>query len=294
MNESPIEIASSMTADEFAAFVDAGRPVLIKRFVSDTVACRSWSIDAFREQLRETIVPVEVSLSGDFSGGMQTGEESKRTVEMSASEFLDRLLGEHAHGFILGTGEKYYARQTPLGMYPPVAGDLPVPAVIDGGRYGGVLQQIWISGAGHVTPAHTDCWVDNLFTQIVGRKSVRLWNPGEADRLYLRPFGEPHSRVVAVDPDAPDLDRYPRFAEAQALTGTLEPGDVLYIPQGWIHYVRTDALSVSVSHWFNHQAQFEGLVLAVAHYLITVRPELRALYLHLFHWPPSILTERIV
>lgn len=294
MNESPIESISSIDAAQFAAYVDAGRPVLIKGLVGDTAACRSWSPGMLGERLREQRMPVEVSLTGDFSGGMQTGHDSKRTVEMSASEFLDRLAGDAAHAPILGTGEKYYARQTPLSAYGPIAGDLPVPAIVDAGRYGGALQQLWISGAGHVTPAHTDCWVDNLFTQVVGRKSVRLWSPAEADPLYLRPFGEPHSRVAAVDPDAPDLGRYPRFAEARALTGTLDPGDALYIPQGWIHYVRTDALSVSVSHWFNHQAQFESLVVQVAQYLGSVRPELRALYLHLFHWPPSILTERIV
>ncbi len=35
-----------------------------------------------------------------------------------------------------------------------------------------------------------------------------------------------------VDPAAPDLDRYPRFAEAMAVaeSGVLAPGDAIYIP----------------------------------------------------------------
>ena len=38
-----------------------------------------------------------------------------------------------------------------------------------------------------------------------------------------------------VDPANPDLDRYPRFADAlqTAQQGTLEPGDAIYIPFMW-------------------------------------------------------------
>jgi hypothetical protein len=57
-----------------------------------------------------------------------------------------------------------------------------------------------------------------------------------------------------VDPEAPDLERFPRAAEAMrhALTAELKPGDAIYIPHMWWHHVRSlDALSVLVNYWWD-------------------------------------------
>ena len=43
--------------------------------------------------------------------------------------------------------------------------------------------------------------------------------------------------------------RFPRFAEAQALAVTLEPGDVLFIPKHWWHFVEAMDTSLSVNVW---------------------------------------------
>jgi len=48
-----------------------------------------------------------------------------------------------------------------------------------------------------------------------------------------------------VDAEHPNLRRHPAFARAQILTTVLDPGDLLFIPYLWRHYVR--ALSPSIS-----------------------------------------------
>src|SRR3546814_12126380 len=56
-----------------------------------------------------------------------------------------------------------------------------------------------------------------------------------------------------VDPFAPDLDRYPRFAEAwsHASEATLEPGDALYLPYMWWHGVESlEPVSILVNYWW--------------------------------------------
>jgi hypothetical protein len=56
-----------------------------------------------------------------------------------------------------------------------------------------------------------------------------------------------------VDPFAPDLERFPRFAEAarHAEVATLEPGDAIYIPYGWWHGVESlDPVSILVNYWW--------------------------------------------
>lgn len=58
--------------------------------------------------------------------------------------------------------------------------------------------------------------------------------------------------ISAVDVEAPDLALHPRFAEASGthLDAVLGPGDALYIPAGWWHYVRSITPSFTVNFWF--------------------------------------------
>lgn len=53
-----------------------------------------------------------------------------------------------------------------------------------------------------------------------------------------------------MDVEHPDLEKFPRFAEAQSLACVLEPGDMLFIPVRHWHYVRALDLSFSVSFWW--------------------------------------------
>jgi jumonji domain-containing protein 7 len=59
---------------------------------------------------------------------------------------------------------------------------------------------------------------------------------------------------VAVDPDAPDLAAFPRFAHASPLRCTLRAGETLYLPALWYHQVGVGAdqagLTISVNSWF--------------------------------------------
>jgi lysine-specific demethylase 8 len=50
--------------------------------------------------------------------------------------------------------------------------------------------------------------------------------------------------------EAPDLAAYPAFAAATYAELVLAPGDVLFIPAGHWHYVRSLETSFSVSFWW--------------------------------------------
>jgi len=47
------------------------------------------------------------------------------------------------------------------------------------------------------------------------------------------------------------LRQYPLFREARYIEGVLEPGECLYIPPGWWHYVQSLSVSCSVSFWWD-------------------------------------------
>ena len=106
-----------------------------------------------------------------------------------------------------------------------------------------------------VTATHHDMF-SNLAVVVAGRRRFTLFPPGQVANLYIGPFeftpaGTPAS---LVDPDAPDLDRFPRAAEAlkHALSAELGPGDAIYVPHMWWHHVRSlDALSILVNYWWD-------------------------------------------
>ena len=50
-----------------------------------------------------------------------------------------------------------------------------------------------------------------------------------------------------VDCENPDYDSHPMFADVTKIELILEPGEVLFLPVGWWHHVRSLVVSISLS-----------------------------------------------
>jgi hypothetical protein len=125
-------------------------------------------------------------------------------------------------------------------------------------------KNVWLGPKGTRTPLHTDPY-HNIFCQVLGYKYVRLYPPEATENVYPRGVDENGinesntSRVeikfdqgvkgnVAVE----DGDLFPQFEKwsdyKEAIVG---PGECLYIPAGWWHYIESLTTSYSVSFWWN-------------------------------------------
>lgn len=136
------------------------------------------------------------------------------------------------------------------------------------------MLNAWFGPPGTITPLHTDPY-HNLLVQVVGRKYVRLYSPhqtarmrargkeggvemgntslwdvGVVERWDKRPNTESEDEG-GVDSAQTEMAEQERFKEIPYLDCILEPGDTLYIPIGWWHYVRGLSVSFSVSIWWN-------------------------------------------
>lgn len=123
---------------------------------------------------------------------------------------------------------------------------------------------LWISPKGQVTGLHADL-VDIFLIQIHGRKAVHLSDPRFAECFYperlhaLRRAAAgnmPEAELAvlrdevcwaACDFFAPDYNRHPRLRDAEFARTELSGGDVLFLPNGWWHAVRSETISISVS-----------------------------------------------
>jgi len=143
------------------------------------------------------------------------------------------------------------------------------------------VPRIWLGNA--ITVATHFDLSSNIACVVAGRRRFTLFPPEQLVNLYVGPLeftlaGPP---VSMVDPEAPDLERYPRFAEAwkTARAAELGPGDAIYIPHMWWHHVKSlSPFNVLVNYWWDDIPAFAGSPFdCMIHGLLSIRhlPEAR-------------------
>ncbi|HTG39766.1 cupin-like domain-containing protein [Sphingomonas sp.] len=118
----------------------------------------------------------------------------------------------------------------------------------------GAVARLWVGNRATVS-THFDM-SENVAVVVGGRRRFTLFPPEQVRNLYVGPFdftfaGPP---VSMVDLNAPDLARYPRFADAMpfAQQAELEPGDAIYIPYMWWHQVEAlSPINMLVNYWWD-------------------------------------------
>jgi len=92
----------------------------------------------------------------------------------------------------------------------------------------------------------------NMIGLFGGRRRYILSHPNQCDTMYLYPMDHPSGRhsgdacnfnpackdsINSVDWSNPDLETFPKFKNLKANEVILSPGDFLYIPDRWFHYI---------------------------------------------------------
>ena len=140
---------------------------------------------------------------------------------------------------------------------------------------GSVIESIWIGNRTCIA-AHFDN-TENIACVVGGRRRFTLFPPDQIGNLYpgpldLTPAGQP---ISLVDVRNPDLDRFPRFAEAlrAAEVAELAPGDAVYIPALWWHNVEAlEDFNVLVNYWWRDVPDyFDSPSMSLLHCLLTIK-----------------------
>ena len=129
-----------------------------------------------------------------------------------------------------------------------------VPSHIQGKN---ILTNIWI-GSNTRSGLHFDN-VDNFLAQIYGTKNVILISPNDISFVYPIPSNFHKS---PINPFEPDIKAFPNFKKAKIFEGVLNPGDVLFIPRGWYHYIYSPQQSISLNCWYGSPLTSKDFLLA--------------------------------
>ncbi|XP_030855882.1 HSPB1-associated protein 1 [Strongylocentrotus purpuratus] len=117
----------------------------------------------------------------------------------------------------------------------------------DGGQ-----STIWIGSEGANTPCHQDTYGFNLVAQIRGRKKWHLFPPSQTELMYPTRIPYEESSVFSqVNVRSPDLQHHPKFGRATPYVAVLHPGDILFVPKSWWHFVESLDTSISINCWMD-------------------------------------------
>lgn len=253
----PVDVRPTLSPAEFRAEYVGRRPVVIRGGIAGMPAVSTWSADHLGAIAPDQRVRLKV---GTVSAGhTDIVRLADYTSQLTAWEA--RLAESDDPGEPPG-----YLHDVPLlSMIPALRRDLehfPVeyfPPFFRDEWWS--FTQFFVGPSRALTPLHFDTLLThNLFFQVHGSKRFVMVADAERDKCYTYNW-----RWAAVDPDAPDLERHPRFRDATVLTCDVQAGDIFYMPPGTLHKVTSLSQSISFNiDWHDRASALRGIA-AVRH-----------------------------
>jgi hypothetical protein len=212
----------------------ANRPVVVQGWMQKWAAMRMWSPQYLKEKFGSAEIQITTNRSADPDYEFNVHKHKTRTT---VGRFVDLVVsGGRTNDYYL-VAQNFAIEDTGLSKLVDDLGT--IPGVTDPNDTHRSIVSIWFGPAGTITPLHHD-GTNILFGQIYGRKKFRLAPAFELPYMY-------NNRWVfsKVDLSAPDYEKYPLLRKADFFELVLEPGEMLFIPVGWWHWV--EALDISIS-----------------------------------------------
>ncbi|XP_063286417.1 bifunctional peptidase and arginyl-hydroxylase JMJD5 isoform X2 [Pelobates fuscus] len=220
-----------------ANYLVTQQPVILEGIIDHWPCMKKWSVDYIQRVAGCRTVPVEL-------GSRYTDVDWSQKL-MTINEFISKyILNQQG-----GTG--YLAQHQLFDQIHELKEDISIPdyCCLGDGDEDDITINAWFGPAGTVSPLHQDPQ-QNFLAQIVGRKYIRLYSVNETENLYPFESSLLHN-TSQVDIENPDLDKFPKFPQSKYHDCILSPGQLLFIPVQWWHYVRALDISFSVSYWWS-------------------------------------------
>ncbi|MGB5980981.1 MAG: cupin-like domain-containing protein [Nonlabens sp.] len=208
------------------------RPVVIERIAEDWPAYEKWNLEYIREHAGDKTVPLYDDRPVKHDEGFNQAH-----AEMKMTDYID-LLQEKPTNFRIFL-------YNILKEVPRLQKDLRFPDL--GMKLIKGMPMMFFGGTGSKVFMHFDIDFTNiLHFHFHGTKRCIIYPPDQSKYLYK----VPHSLIAREDIDFsdPDLEKWPALKQAKGYVCDLKHGEMLYMPEGYWHYMHylTPGFSISL------------------------------------------------
>jgi len=228
-----IEKVSQISKEDFLInYFKPQKPVVIERFVEDWPAIKKWNLDYMSKIAGDKIVPLYDDRPVDHTHGF-----NEPHLKMKLNEYIELIKARPSNYRIF--------LWNILKEVPVLQEDFSYPDF--GLKLLKKVPMLFFGGANSHTFMHYDIDLANIFHfHFEGEKEVLLFEPNQRDFLYKIPY----SLITREDIDFlnPDFKKWPALEQASGYTTRLQHGNVLYMPEGYWHYMhyKTPGFSMSL------------------------------------------------
>ena len=207
-------------------------PVVIEKGIEDWPAYTKWNFEYIRQIAGDKVVPLYDDRPVHHEDGF-----NQPHATMKMSDYIDLLQREP-------TKYRIFLWNI-LKEVPGLQQDFTYPDF--GLRLMKGLPMLFFGGTDSYTFMHYDIDLANIFHfHFVGKKEVILFPQSENGYLYK----VPHSLITHenIDFSNPDYGKWPALRSAEGYKAHLGHGDILYMPEGYWHYMKylTPGFSMSL------------------------------------------------
>ncbi len=198
------------------------KPVVIENFISHWPAYKKWNLEYIKTIAGHKEVPLYDDRPVDFKDGF-----NQPHAKMKMRDYIDLLKREPTKFRIF--------LWNVLKEVPQLQKDYSFPDF--GLKLMKGLPMLFFGGTNSHTFMHYDIDLANIFHfHFEGKKQCVLFNQKQNKYLYKIP----HSLIVREDIDFsnPDFKKWPALQYAKGYVTELNHGEVLYMPEGYWHYMK--------------------------------------------------------
>lgn len=233
MNLQDIPRVKTISKEAFMAeYFTPQKPVVIERCIEDWPAYTKWNLDYMKAVAGDKTVPLYDDRPVDYKEGF-----NQPHAKMKLRDYVDLLQKQPTRYRIF--------LWNILKEVPELQKDFSYPDF--GLRLMKSLPMLFFGGRDSYTFMHYDIDLANIFHfHFEGKKQCILFDQKQNDTLYKIPY----ALITREDIDFhnPDLEKWPALKNAQGYIAELNHGEVLYMPEGYWHYMRylTPGFSMSL------------------------------------------------
>ena len=232
-------------AEFFENYYFMNRPVMIQGMLNDWPALECWTPEYFKRKCGKQLIEVQFGRNENLNYEIKADQYIQ---QMKFSDYIDLIQSSTETNDFYITARNTNTNGEALSA---LWQDVPLMAEYlktDSITYPGFF---WYGPKGTITPLHHDL-TNNFMAQVQGRKLVRLFSPTHLPNVYNN-----YNVYSPVDLGNIDYAQFPQFKNIKIMDVIIEPGDLLFLPVGYWHYVLGLETSITMTYTnFLHSNDF--------------------------------------